>query len=268
MTETIQGILSAVFLLVSILLIILAATRQYFPGKAWFILFLLSGLITTAGWMIPTLLFTLEIDFDPSKFYETYGLALRIIGIIGFCSLIPFVLAMQEPDQATVNAVGSEQAYASADTSSPLYGVAGWLKFFVIVNLYIQPVIFGIRHTIGFIGIAAIADKYPGLLVVGVIEAAVGLFFIIKWILIGRQVRDMAPRVVHTVKKWLIITLIWSLISIPLAFLSGLAPEDLALSSLKGFVTAIISFTIWYSYFSVSKRVKTTFPEGKTSADI
>lgn len=268
MRETVQVALGLGFVLVSILLIILAATRKYLPGKPWFIAFLAIGLINTLSWQVPALLFKLDIDFDISQFYDVFTPIMGIVNLTGFCMLIPFLFAMKEPPPPHVGeGVGSvsygSHAYsgAPADTNDPLYGVAGWLKFFVIVHMYIAPVLFGLQQVIGFIAIGRIADRYPGLLVVGLIEAAVGIFLIVKWILIARRVRDVVPGVVQEVKNWLLITLAWGLISIPLIFLSGIDPEDLILDALKAFATAIISFSIWYSYFNVSKRVKATFPD-------
>ncbi|GEM_PF-502744 len=147
------------------------------------------------------------------------------------------------------------------DTGNPLYGVKGWLKVFVVVNMYIGPVLFAIQTIMGFVGFAMLAEDYPGIVVVGLIEAAVRIFFVVKWIKIAGRLRDIAPGVVQEAKKWLLITLAWNVLSTPLVFMSGMDAEDLMVGAIKGLFTSIVGFAIWYSYFNVSKRVKATYPD-------
>ena len=61
------------------------------------------------------------------------------------------------------------------DTTNPLYGVHGWLKFMVVMNLYVGPVIFGLRQILAWIGYTMLADEHPGIILVGLIDTAAGV---------------------------------------------------------------------------------------------
>ena len=145
--------------------------------------------------------------------------------------------------------------------ANPLCGVHGWLKFFVVVNLYVAPILFALRYIMAWIGFALIAEDYPGIILVGLIETVVGGFLIWKWIQIARCLRDIRPGAVQEAKTWLKISLGWILLDAPLTFLSGMSAEALLPGVLKGIVTGLIGFAIWYSYFNVSKRVQATYPD-------
>ncbi len=262
MKESFQMVLGLCYPLISIALIVLAATRKYLPGKPWLIAFLAAGLVNMIGWQIPQLLMRFGADFDVSRFYDVMRVPLSLINLIGFCMLIPFILSLANHPFSNGNIAESQQGLEmTGDTSSPYYGVHGWLKFFVIVNIYVSPIIFAIQQIIGFIGLSNLAGRYPGILVVGIIEAGVGIFLVIKWIMIALRLRDITPGVVQEAKRWLLIVLGWNLLSTVLAFLSGMDPEDIAPSAIKGLFQGIIAFAIWYSYFNVSKRVKATYPD-------
>jgi hypothetical protein len=261
--HTVQGIIGGGYLLASVLLIILAATRKNFPGKAWFIAFLALGLASKLAWQLPPLLLRFDLPlWDMPRFFEVWGISLNLIGLAGFCLLIPFLFAVanslrQPGDYPAVDV--PDDAPPAGDTANPLYGVAGWLKFFVVVNLYIAPVLFGIQQIFAFIGFGMLAEDYPGLVVVGLIETAAGIFFVVKWIMIARRLRDMVPGVVQEAKRWLLITLAWNVLGTLLVLLSGVDAESVMFGAMKGLITGVISFAIWYSYFNVSKRVRATY---------
>lgn len=145
--------------------------------------------------------------------------------------------------------------------SNPLYGVRGWLKFFIVVNMYIVPTLFVLQSVVGWIGIIILAEDHPALILYGLITTGVGGFLIIKWVQIARRLRDIVPGVIQEAKTWLKIALGCVLLSNSLLFLSGLDVEDLRLEAIKGVALGLAAFAIWYSYFNVSKRVKATYPD-------
>jgi len=149
----------------------------------------------------------------------------------------------------------------SVDQSNSLQGVKGWLKLFVVVNIYVAPVIFVIQYVVAWIGVSMLYDRYPGIAFVILIETAVGAFLVYKWITIAIRLRDIQPYVVQEAKLWLKLTLGWAFLSIPLSFMSGMPAETLAPGIVKVLARALIGFGIWYSYFNVSKRVKATYPD-------
>lgn len=254
------------YLTIAVFQIIFAATRRNFRGKPWLIIYLGVNIVVMLAYRLLNLLKFYGIDSN--TYYHFYELPLNIIGITGFCMMIPFLFAITSPIQnniitgTEVAGAGSEPSrHTIGDTTNPLYGVHGWLKIFVVVNMYIAPIIFGVQQIMGFIGFAMLAEDYPGIVVVGVIEAGVGTFLMIKWILIARRLRDIQPRIVQEAKRWLLITLAWNMLITPLVFASGMDAEDLMPGVVKGLFQGIVSFAIWYSYFNVSKRVKATYPD-------
>lgn len=252
--------------LVSVFILILAVTRRSFPGKPWLIAHLAIGLASMVVWILPNLLMKIDfLDFDISKYYNFWEIPTKIITFAGFCMLIPFLFAVSKPSHCGRDEVadvsGRVDALATGNTTDPLYGIDGWLKVFIVVNLYVAPVLFGIQQILGFIGFGVLAEDYPGLVVIGLFEAAVGIFFVVKWIMISRRLRDIAPGVVREAKTWLLITLAWNVFSTPLVFMGGMDAGDVMPGAIKQLVGGVIAFAIWYSYFNKSKRVKATYPD-------
>lgn len=264
-----------VYPLIMVVVIIIAATQR-FKGKPWLMAYLIIGLIVTVIGRIPNTLMLMDIDFNYSAFYMYGTIPLHIIGVVGLCLMIPFVISAGRASggvsgptahQPLQNAVSPPPLAGQAgpppvgSAGNPLYGVHGWLKFFVVVTMYIRPVLFVLAQIAGFAGIIRMVNHYPGLLVVGIIEAVVGIFFTVKWILIARHLRDIVPGVLQETKRWLIITLCWNILSTPLVFMSGIDPEYAIPGVAKQLLASVISFAIWFSYFNVSKRVKATYTE-------
>ena len=169
---------------------------------------------------------------------------------------------MNEEQLSNRNGTGVTVGQTShGDTTNPLFGVKGWLKLFVLVNMYIVPVLFGITQIRGFIGFGVLVEDYPSLFVFAVIEATVGIFLVVKWIIIARRLRNIVFGVIQETKKWLLISLAWNVLSTPLFFMVGMDAEVLMPAAIKNILKAVIGFAIWYSYFNVSKRVKATYPD-------
>lgn len=110
-------------------------------------------------------------------------------------------------------------------------------------------------------GIAMLANEYPGLTLVVLIETIVGSILIYKGIVVAKGLRDIEKVAVKNAKSLLLLVLTWTIVSIPISFLSGLDSEQLITDAAKQFFLRIISFAIWYSYFNVSERVKITYPD-------
>ncbi len=142
-----------------------------------------------------------------------------------------------------------------------LCGVKGWLKFFVAVKMYVAPPVFVLQQIAAWAGFVALVEDYPMVIPVGLLETGVLGLLTVKWIQVAMHLRDIEPGAVQEAKKWLKITLAVMILSIPVAFLMGLDPEVIAVSATKTLVSALIGFTVWYSYFCVSKRVKATYPD-------
>ena len=144
---------------------------------------------------------------------------------------------------------------------NPLCRVRGWLKLFVVVKLYITPVWFVLTCILACIGFGTLAEDHPAVVLVGIVQLAVGGFLVWKWIQIAQHLRSVQPGAVRETKTWLKLSLGWVFFSILLGHLSGMDVETLLLADIKAGVGSLIGFAIWYSYFNVSKRVKATYPD-------
>ena len=118
MRETVQEIIGWGYPLASVVVIIIAATRRRFPGKSWLVAYLAIGLVGMLAWRIPPLLRKFDaVDFNISWFYEYCALPLNIIGLAGFCLLIPFVLAVATPSHIrSADTTGLAQPPVGHDT--------------------------------------------------------------------------------------------------------------------------------------------------------
>ncbi len=262
MSGPLSLILGFAFPIVAVVLLVLVGTRKDFPGKPWFMAYLGIGLFTMIGWRLPGLVYGLGFEGDwAADFYDYMRVPLQILGFLGYGLLFPFVFSCKQTQVLRVTGGVEGDQQMQADTSHPLYGVRGWLKFFVVMHLYVVPVLFVIIQVAGFFAISMVTRRYPGLMVVGVIQALIGGFLIVRWILISLRLRDRAPRVIQEVKLWLWISLGCNLVSSSLIFFAGLDPDKVVVDAARGLSTGVIGFMIWYAYFTKSKRVKATYPD-------
>jgi Protein of unknown function (DUF2569) len=145
----------------------------------------------------------------------------------------------------------------SAGVNSPYYGWGGWLAFFCIVQIFVQPLIaigFCVEDASAF-GIDSRVDSFLVLEILGLV--GMGVFGIIT----GIQLWRLRRGAVGIAKAYLVTALVWSILKAVLAFgmLEGRFQEAVGAEEMKGVVGTLIPFVIWFSYFSVSKRVKATF---------
>lgn len=140
-------------------------------------------------------------------------------------------------------------------------GIRGWLKFFIIFNMYILPILFVLRYILAWIGFTMLSEDYPRVILIGLIETGIGGFLVVKWIQIARRLRDIQPGIIREVNIWLKVSLGWIILSTPISFISGMDAVDLLPNAIKVTLGGLISFSIWYSYFNVSKRVRATYPD-------
>jgi len=141
-------------------------------------------------------------------------------------------------------------------------GVKGWLKFFIVCNIYINPVLFVLYLIMFLIGIPSLVEKYLRIAAVGTLQMVIGGLLVWKWIQIARHLRQIEPGAVQETKSWLRLSLGLTMLSKSLDFMSGInAPVALLQQFTQTLIIAFIGFTIWYSYFSFSKRVKATYPD-------
>jgi len=131
--------------------------------------------------------------------------------------------------------------------------------------LYRAPIFIGLRIIVEWIGFFILARKHPGIILVGLLSTGVDFVLMYMGIQAARTLRDIRTGAVQQFKHLLKLRLGWTLLGAPLLFLgwslSGLDPRDLFPDVIKSVVLGVIGFTIGWSYFSVSKRVKATYPD-------
>lgn len=177
---------------------------------------------------------------------------------------------MNQPQRESSGTAGEELAASRPLDPTPphldhLYGVKGWLKFIVVGNLYFAPIFIGLRNIVAWIGFVAMAEEHPGIILIGLLSTGVDSVLTYMGIQAARALRDIRTGAVQQFKHLLKLRLGWTLLGSPLLFLgwslSGLDPEGLFPDAIKSVVLGVIGFTIGWSYFSVSKRVKATYPD-------
>jgi len=124
----------------------------------------------------------------------------------------------------------------SDEMQNELKGVGGWLKFFVVVRIYLDPIISSIVLIVTWIAIGCIAGEYPGAVVSTMIETAIGIGLVIWGVQIGIALRDVQPQAVPKTKNFLKFVLLWAIFLPFVSLFSGLDTETIVAGSLKSFV--------------------------------
>lgn len=150
---------------------------------------------------------------------------------------------------------------------NPLQGVGGWLRFFVVIRIYLDPIFTAIMLILAWVGYVSLAEDHGrGIIVSGLIDTVVDIALTVRGIQIGIGLRDLRPRAVQSAKQWLLLVLGWTIISPVPALVLGFPAKMLVPDAFKGIVRQLISFVIWYSYFNNSKRVRATYPDWSENA--
>lgn len=165
-------------------------------------------------------------------------------------------------------ASGPSDGTDAGAATGQLYGVHGWLRFWVVMRIYLDPIFTGLNLIVGWVGYLILAEQYGtadslagGIIVWGVIDTGVTVYLIVRGIQVGIALRDIRAGAVQSAKQWLVLVLAWRFIAPIPALLLGFPIEYLGPASIKGIAASLIGFLIWYSYFNVSKRVQATYPD-------
>jgi hypothetical protein len=143
----------------------------------------------------------------------------------------------------------------------------GWLAFFCILQIFVQPIVLLVSCAVdaSAFGYNSDLDSFLNLEILG--RVGIGVFGVIA----GIQLWRLRPGAVRVAKAYLVTTLAWSILEAVLAFgmLEGSYQEAVRTQEILEVVGTLIPFVIWFSYFSVSKRVKATFfGEGETTRTV
>ena len=148
-------------------------------------------------------------------------------------------------------------------SSHPLFGVHGWLKFGVIVNLYVAPIAFALSQLGAWVGYFILADHYPGIFISGLYGLIAGGYLVWRGMNLARDFRALKPRSVQNAKTLLWLKVLYVAVSIPLVFFSGMGPDALMPGVLQSVLSTAVGFAVIYTYLNVSKRIAVNFPDWK-----
>lgn len=153
----------------------------------------------------------------------------------------------------------------TSSPDSPYKGYGGWLTFFCVVQIFIGPLLTLITLAASFSDVGRLSDPFPSFFVLTVVGFIGNIGVMGFGIYVGITLRRLQPGAVSIAKQYLLTRLVWAAVVVIFPFLSGL-PSQATIVATTEAVTALIHnflfFAIWHRYFSVSKRVKATFPEG------
>lgn len=250
-------------LIIGVVIVIVINTYQA-PGRGWLIAFLVFHLIGAGLWGVHS--FNYHFDLKWKWYYLSFfdlQFFKSISMLIGYLIIIPFILSTTNRKQQQTSSNSDVKMQAACpppcrDKANPLYGVSGWLKLFVVVHMYINPIISGLLLLV--LWPSVLINGEIKFIFFGLIITAVEIFLVVKWVLIARNLKNIVSGVLRETKTWLIITLCVKVVSSPLLIMiyDG---DEAVFEIIKELLKSIISFSIWYGYFSVSKRVKTTYVE-------
>lgn len=144
---------------------------------------------------------------------------------------------------------------------SDLEGVSGWLRFFVFVAIYIWP----FSAVVSCIGLwitrcIRFAPDNPGVIVYYSVCIAGTLYLALMGNDAGHRLQNKAPGAVRSAKKWILLVLAWSFAGLVLSPVCGGAASTVAQEAVMNVIGTLIWFAIWFSYFSMSQRVRATYP--------
>jgi hypothetical protein len=149
-----------------------------------------------------------------------------------------------------------------ARVRSDLEGVHGWLRFFVIVMIYIWP----LTAVVSSIGLwitrcVRFAPDYPLVIIYYSVCIAGTLYLALMSNEVGHRLQNKSPGAVRSAKKWILLVLVWSFVWLVLSPVCGGATNTVAQEAVIDVGSTLIGFAIWYSYFTTSQRVRATYPD-------
>ncbi len=141
-------------------------------------------------------------------------------------------------------------------------GVAGWLLFFCIVLTILSPIATVVTLATGIKQALPIMVEFPGLRNLMIIDSVLSVLLMAFSIYAGTGLWNVRPGAVRTAKTYLLTFLAYQALASFLPFTAGL-PKEANAAMMKQVtsdaIRSMIFFGVWFSFLSVSKRVKATY---------
>lgn len=262
--ETFWTVKAVVTLLLMIAVIVLLLSYKQIKGKGLLLYFAFLSAVTMLGFLVLPIMYRYWGYFDRATMLIV-NVVMSLGNLAAAVCMLCYVISIKGGNAVPVQASAgfSPEQVASVNRSNPYYGVKGWLKFVVICLLFISPALFIVTTIASFAGSVYIANRYPGIIIVALLEMSARGFLVYKGIMAGRALRDIQPMAVQKVRLLLKLALGWTMLSFPISFLAGLPPERILPRAIMNLIAGIVGFSIWYSYFNTSRRVEATYPDWK-----
>lgn len=131
------------------------------------------------------------------------------------------------------------------------FGIKGWLLFFILSALYIQPTIFVFTTFFEFVSLLKMSSN-PFAFLLFFLLNGIGALFALKWIFIGGRLKKLQPTAVQETNLWLAFTLTVTIVVAVILFAIGSMNNVIMITVvLQGII-----LIAWMQYFKTSIRVK------------
>lgn len=165
------------------------------------------------------------------------------------------VLPLME-DELRHRDVTIPKEYTPLPEDNPLYGVDGWLRLFIIVTLYGNPLLYAASLIFALVCLAKMDTPKPNVIWVSAFDAIIWGFLILRGMKVAAALRDIKPRAVRDAKHWLLLVLGGIVLLVIISLFAGVDIVDIGPWGISPII-----IPIWYRYFSISKRVRATYPD-------
>lgn len=138
-----------------------------------------------------------------------------------------------------------------------LLGIGGWLSFFIIINMYVSPalnLLIIVASWITFSTYLMVMESGDPLFMMIVLSTLITVATVVWGVVAAWRLNGLRPRSVQFVKIYIVA-----------AGISGIVTQLLlsepTSSNAARLLQPLLWSAIWFTYFSVSKRVKATYPD-------